>query len=115
MKLSWEMKVSTQLKLNIRVAEIIFATIFKLTEFFEAMYEINEGRHQKKVRDFSFISGINVELRQICGLTKKVNSTPANMGQSQSPLPLNTSKNSSIQYGDQYGDSMDHTPPAKLI
>ena len=67
----------------IRVAEILFATILKLTEFFEAMYKFHEGRYQTNVRDIRFISGINGELGQICGLAKKINSTLANMGKSQ--------------------------------
>lgn len=83
MKLFSEMKVSTQLLLNIRVVEVLFATISKLTEFFEAMFKFHEGRYQKNVRDMRFISSMNGELGQICGLAKKINSTLANMGQSQ--------------------------------
>ena len=79
-KLFWEMMVSTQLLLYIRVAEIIFAAILKLTEFFEAMYKFNEKGYQTKYRELSVTSGINGEFGQICGLAKKINSTLANMG-----------------------------------
>ena len=84
MKIFWEMKVSIELLPIKRVAEILFATILKLTEFFDAIYKFHEGRNQKKNPEFNFISGRNDEFGQICGLAKKINSTLANMGQSQS-------------------------------
>ena len=71
----FKLKLSTVL---LTLLKILFVTILKLTEFFEALTKSNEY-----LIDKSNVINFDGELNEICGLKKKFNATLVNMGRSE--------------------------------
>ena len=61
-----------------KIFKILFVTILKLTEFFEALTKSYEY-----LIDKSDVINFDGELDEICGLKKKLNATLVNMGRSE--------------------------------
>ena len=76
-KIFCKMKVSTHCFVHY-ILKILFVTILKLTEFFEALTKSYEY-----LIDKSDVINFDGELDEICGLKKKLNATLVNMGRSE--------------------------------